>query len=304
MGLSVVLAPTVVAVAAAGLASGPPGERQLPSATATAYPASIAVSVQGRGRIRERLTYTVQVTGTGQRPVRNPTLVVWWRGIYANQRTATLSPLPPVQSLASIRGTALTGRCARSRPPERTRYTLRLRCPLRGFGRASRSAGVIATITDSMLRRPLDRDLPRAAPLPVVQARFAVYEGRRRISRARRIDVAMEYEFVDFDSPAVYDQFGGLGEPVQPFRVWACEPARPGSCDPSLPSSDLRLEARSFCRSSSRVGNDRTVYHVEGTAHPGGTTTAAAGEPVVRLSNGFRSRGPATVFAWVRCQRP
>ena len=95
----------------------------------------------------------------------------------------------------------------------------------------------------------------------------------------------------------IYDDFGW-----RPGYLWACDPAKAGSCKKSDPNSDIRREARGYCLyGSGRLIADKKDYPAE-APDPGTTFVTKQGDAWVVGYNGFvSSTAGATVFKTVNC---
>lgn len=95
----------------------------------------------------------------------------------------------------------------------------------------------------------------------------------------------------------IYDDLG-----FRPGYLWACDPAKAGSCKKSDPNSDIRREARGYCLyGSGRLIGDKKNYPVE-APDPGTTTLTKKGDAWVVGYNGFVGNAAGvTVFKTVNC---
>lgn len=117
-------------------------------------------------------------------------------------------------------------------------------------------------------------------------------------------------QIVSFPNPQLLDRIKIGNSPYEPFRVWACDPAKAGSCTKSNPSSDIRGQARVFCGRSlsagtpgSRIGSDQSYYPLE-APDPGDYAWIDPPTRWVVASNGFVSfTARAAVFTVIRCLR-
>ena len=85
--------------------------------------------------------------------------------------------------------------------------------------------------------------------------------------------------------------------------LWACDPKKAGSCDPTIATSDITRTALNFCTSPiGRLGPDKKSYPAH-AASPGTTRVTRAGDAWLYGGNGFVGRGAGiTVWQTVNCR--